>query len=150
MRSVLLIVVVLARVAGVSEEATSKLDVILADYLIGAIDGFSPFTQELTFQRLRRHLAPGGRLYVIGLQPLPDHAPAPADVVCEVRRLRDACTSGGWWTADERRQSGHHLATSAGPRSHLLSVTVCAHGVAAVDAPVAFAPRRTETISACR
>ena len=32
-------------------------DVILADYLIGAIDGFSPFTQELTFQRLRRHLA---------------------------------------------------------------------------------------------
>ena len=66
-------------------------DVILADYLIGTIDGFSPFTQELTFQRLRRHLAPGGRLYVIGLQPLPDHAPAPADVVCEVRRLRDAC-----------------------------------------------------------
>ena len=68
-----------------------EYDVIIADYLIGAIDGFSPYTQELIIERLRHHLAPGGRLYVIGLQPLPDKAPKPADVICEVRQLRDAC-----------------------------------------------------------
>mmetsp|Transcript_8452 Transcript_8452/g.24433 ORF Transcript_8452/g.24433 Transcript_8452/m.24433 type:complete len:90 (+) Transcript_8452:522-791(+) len=28
-------------------------DVILADYLIGAMDGFSPYTQDLIFERLK-------------------------------------------------------------------------------------------------
>jgi hypothetical protein len=40
---------------------------ILADYLVGAIDGFSPYFQDRAFPRLARHLAPGGRMYVIGL-----------------------------------------------------------------------------------
>ena len=67
-------------------------DTILADYLIGAVDGFSPYTQDEVVARLRKHLKPGsGRLYVIGLAPIPDHAPGAADIVCEVRRARDAC-----------------------------------------------------------
>jgi SAM-dependent methyltransferase len=66
-------------------------DVIVADYLIGAIDGFAPYFQGQALGRLRRHLAPGGRLYVIGLEPYPDE---PADeagaLILEIARLRDA------------------------------------------------------------
>mmetsp|Transcript_8443 Transcript_8443/g.24374 ORF Transcript_8443/g.24374 Transcript_8443/m.24374 type:complete len:203 (+) Transcript_8443:522-1130(+) len=65
-------------------------DVILADYLIGAMDGFSPYTQDLIFERLKRHLAPDGVIYIVGLEPIPDTAEGAADVICEVRRLRDA------------------------------------------------------------
>jgi len=35
-----------------------KFDTILADYLIGAIDGFSPYFQDLVFERLLQHLKP--------------------------------------------------------------------------------------------
>jgi len=67
-------------------------DTILADYLFGAVDGFSPYTQDLVVDRLRAHLKPGtGRMYVIGLGPIPDRAAGAADIVCEVRRARDAC-----------------------------------------------------------
>lgn len=66
-------------------------DTILADYLVGAIDGFAPYFQDRIFPRLVRHLRPGGRLYVIGLNPIPDRAPGDADLFCRVTRLRDAC-----------------------------------------------------------
>ena len=68
-----------------------QFDVILADYLVGAIDGFSPYFQDLIFNRLVPHLAPGGRLYVIGLQPIPDNVDSPANIMCKIRRVRDAC-----------------------------------------------------------
>jgi hypothetical protein len=68
-----------------------QFDTILADYLVGAIDGFSPYFQDLIFNRLVPHLAEGGRLYVIGLQPLPDSVDGPANVMCKIRRVRDAC-----------------------------------------------------------
>ncbi|CAN0384918.1 unnamed protein product, partial [Laminaria digitata] len=48
-------------------------DTVLADYLVGAIDGFAPYFQDQVFERLKRHVAPGGRLYLVGMQPLPDH-----------------------------------------------------------------------------
>ena len=66
-------------------------DTILADYLIGAVDGFSPFQQDVIVAKLAQHLNPDGRLYVIGMNPIPDHATPPADVVTEVRRVRDSC-----------------------------------------------------------
>eukprot|EP00640_Fibrocapsa_japonica_P003398 CAMPEP_0113935562 /NCGR_PEP_ID=MMETSP1339-20121228/2702_1 /TAXON_ID=94617 /ORGANISM="Fibrocapsa japonica" /LENGTH=306 /DNA_ID=CAMNT_0000937771 /DNA_START=97 /DNA_END=1017 /DNA_ORIENTATION=+ /assembly_acc=CAM_ASM_000762 len=67
-------------------------DTVLADYLIGAMDGFSPYKQDLMLPRLKQHMAPGARLYIIGLEPLPDKSQNPAeDIVCEVRRVRDAC-----------------------------------------------------------
>lgn len=68
-----------------------KFDTILADYLIGAVDGFSPYTQDIIIQKLRDHLSPAGRLYIVGMEPIPDHAVEPAEVITEVRRARDAC-----------------------------------------------------------
>lgn len=41
--------------------------------------------------RLKRHLNPHGRLYVIGMNPIPDSATPPADIISEIRQARDAC-----------------------------------------------------------
>lgn len=68
-----------------------KFDTILADYLIGAVDGFSPFEQDTIIKKLADHLNPQGRLYFIGMNPIPDSAIPPADIVTDVRRARDAC-----------------------------------------------------------
>jgi hypothetical protein len=68
-----------------------QYDTILADYLIGAMDGFSPYQQDCMLPKLAALLKPGGRLYVVGLEPIPDSADADADVICKVRRIRDAC-----------------------------------------------------------
>jgi len=64
-------------------------DVVLADYLLGAIDGFAPYFQERLFERIRPHV--GGRLYVVGLEPLPYRPDAPdAKLVTAIARARDA------------------------------------------------------------
>lgn len=71
--------------------ANEMFDVVLADYLLGAVDGFSPYWQDQLFARLRPHV--GQRLYVIGLEPYVPHVPTdPAGrLVNEIGRLRDAC-----------------------------------------------------------
>jgi hypothetical protein len=66
-------------------------DTILADYLIGAMDGFSPYHQDQMIDKLVRYLKPGGRLYIVGLEPIPDKAFGDANIICQVRRIRDAC-----------------------------------------------------------
>lgn len=67
-------------------------DVILADYLIGALDGFAPYFQDRLFARVALHLRPGGWLYAIGLSPMPDHAEDDGGrLILEINRLRDAC-----------------------------------------------------------
>lgn len=64
-------------------------DVVLADYLLGAVDGFAPYFQHRLFARLARHV--GSRLYVVGLEPLPDVVSTDAErAVTEIARLRDA------------------------------------------------------------
>jgi len=68
-----------------------KFDTILADYLIGAVDGFSPYEQDSIIKRLCSHLNPNGRLYIVGMEPIPDHAVGSAEIITEVRRARDAC-----------------------------------------------------------
>ena len=70
-----------------------QFDVVLADYLLGAIDGFAPYFQTRLFERLRRHVQPGhGRLYIVGLEPYPDRSADPGGrLVLEIARLRDAC-----------------------------------------------------------
>ena len=68
-----------------------QFDTILADYLVGAIDGFSPYFQDQIFHRLVKHLGPGGRLYIIGLQPIPDSVDGDANVFCKITKVRDAC-----------------------------------------------------------
>ena len=67
-------------------------DTILADYLVGAVDYFAPFFQDLLFERLGNHLKPDGVLYLTGLNPIPEKADSVAtDLFCEVTKLRDAC-----------------------------------------------------------
>jgi hypothetical protein len=72
-----------------------KFDVVLADYLIGAIEGFAPYYQEQTFERLKEHITDDGRLYVIGLEPMPPSAHDSADeglkILIEMSRCRDSC-----------------------------------------------------------
>ncbi|KAL3796139.1 hypothetical protein HJC23_000642 [Cyclotella cryptica] len=68
-----------------------EYDTILVDYLVGAIDGFAPYFQDLIFDRLVPHLAPGGRMYIIGLQPIPDRVEGDANVMCKITKIRDAC-----------------------------------------------------------
>ena len=42
--------------------------------------------------KLCRYLRPGrGRLYLVGLQPLPDTAPGDGTIICRIRQVRDAC-----------------------------------------------------------
>mmetsp|Transcript_4003 Transcript_4003/g.6140 ORF Transcript_4003/g.6140 Transcript_4003/m.6140 type:complete len:296 (+) Transcript_4003:49-936(+) len=69
----------------------NQYDTILADYLIGALDGFSPYRQEEMMQKLVSFLKPGGTLYIVGLEPIPDFVEGPANIICKVRRVRDAC-----------------------------------------------------------
>ena len=67
-------------------------DVILADYLLGALDGFAPYFQDRLFARLSLHLKAGGWLYAVGLGPTPDHSVEPGgQLIIEINRLRDAC-----------------------------------------------------------
>lgn len=71
--------------------AGETYDTVVADYLLGAMDGFAPYWQDLLFKRLRPLV--GSRLYVIGLEPyVPFSSDAPAgSLVVEIGRLRDAC-----------------------------------------------------------
>ena len=72
--------------------AGQKYDTIIADYLIGAMDGFAPYYQDVIFERLIQHLRPGGCLFVIGLQPIPDSQQGgDGDVFCRITKVRDAC-----------------------------------------------------------
>lgn len=71
-------------------------DTVLADYLLGALDGFAPYHQDRLFKRLRPHV--GKRIYVVGLQPYADgivpgegHDTEAGKLVLEIARLRDAC-----------------------------------------------------------
>ncbi|KAI9920808.1 hypothetical protein PsorP6_000941 [Peronosclerospora sorghi] len=75
-------------------------DVIIADYLIGAIEGFAPYYQDRICGGLENMLAPGGRLYLVGLQPLSesyasagasDHDLEAGKLIQEIARTRDAC-----------------------------------------------------------
>lgn len=69
--------------------AGERYDVVLADYLLGAVDGFEPYTQDLLFERLKPLV--GGTLWIVGLEPSTRVATDRAgDVVQRLARLRDA------------------------------------------------------------
>jgi len=67
-------------------------DTILAGYLLGAIEGFSPYFQAYLFDRLRPLAR--NRLYITGLEPyVPSDRPDKdgARILWEIGRFRDAC-----------------------------------------------------------
>lgn len=66
-------------------------DTVLADYLLGAIEGFAPYFQESLFSRLRP--LTGRRLYVVGLEPYVSVRPEDEGerLIFEIGRHRDAC-----------------------------------------------------------
>lgn len=66
-------------------------DTVLADYLLGAVEGFSPYFQPHLFRRLRS--LTGGVLYVVGLDPYVVGEPGTdaGRMVQAIGRLRDAC-----------------------------------------------------------
>ncbi|MSQ00389.1 MAG: class I SAM-dependent methyltransferase [Myxococcales bacterium] len=64
--------------------AGERFDVVVADYVIGSIDGHAPYFQYEFLQRLRPHVA--DRLYLVGLEP----QPRDGSVLDEVCRVRDA------------------------------------------------------------
>lgn len=71
--------------------AGERYDVVLADYLLGAVEGFAPYWQDQLFSRLRPLV--GKRLYMIGLQPYIHGRPdtAAGQLINAIGRLRDAC-----------------------------------------------------------
>jgi len=65
-------------------------DVVIADYLLGSLEGFAPYFQDKLFERLKPHV--GKKLYVVGAEPLPDRDDNPhAQIIIEIAKLRDAC-----------------------------------------------------------
>lgn len=66
-----------------------RFDTVLADYLLGALDGFAPYFQDRLFARLRPHV--GGRLYAVGLEPYGEGGGEAGELVREIAALRDAC-----------------------------------------------------------
>ncbi|KAH9116905.1 hypothetical protein LEN26_007640 [Aphanomyces euteiches] len=74
-----------------------EFDVVIADYLVGAIEGHAPYFQDEIFPRLFKHVASGGRLYVVGLQPITmsldpaKRKTTQEKLVLEMQLVRDAC-----------------------------------------------------------
>ena len=93
-------------------------DTVVADYLLGALDGFAPYFQTELFGRLRPHV--GRRLYVVGLDPYPDVSVDPGgQMVLDIARLRDACILLAGhrcyreypmeWTVQQLKQQGFRI-----------------------------------------
>ncbi len=67
-----------------------RFEVVVADYLLGAVDGFAPYFQGQLFARLRPLV--GRWLYVVGLEPFEERChDLGGALLLEIARLRDAC-----------------------------------------------------------
>lgn len=96
--------------------AGEQYDTVLADYLLGSIEGFAPFFQTALFARLRA--LTGKRLYITGMEPYVIARPTgeAGALIWEIGRYHDACLllSGGQpyreypqgWVAAELKRSG--------------------------------------------
>ena len=68
-----------------------RYDTVLADYLLGAIEGFAPYFQEFLFARLRPLVR--RRLYVVGLEPYvcSSAGTGAGKIVSAIGSFRDSC-----------------------------------------------------------
>ena len=97
-----------------------QYDTVMADYLLGAIEGFAPYYQPYLFKRLRPLTRT--RLYVKGLEPyvstMRPQDPA-GRILWEIGRFRDACVLHGndlpyreypaGWVVDNLRMNGFEV-----------------------------------------
>lgn len=102
--------------------AGERFDTVLADYLLGAVEGFSPYFQEELFRRLRP--LTGRVMYVLGLDPyVVGPAPSPADkMVRAIGRMRDTALLladetpyreyPAEWAASSLEQSGFRVVSA--------------------------------------
>lgn len=98
-----------------------SFDVVLADYLLGAVDRFAPYFQSRLLTRLRRHV--GRKLYLVGLEPYGDPDDSQDSIlVSQIANLRDACLLHAqdrphreyphWWTVEELERRGYQVRNS--------------------------------------
>lgn len=129
-----------------------RYDTVLADYLLGAIEGFAPYFQPRLFDRL--HPLVAGRLYVVGLEPYMHERPASAAgrLVWEIGRFRDTCLmlAGEMpyreypadWVIDHLGRSGfrvlsvEHYPIRYKARFVDGQIDMCASRIARIDDPV--------------
>jgi len=76
--------------------AHQVFDAVLADYLIGAVEGFQPYAQDDVFPQIRTHMKTGSTIYVVGYEPFPPIKSLPADftgerLLVQAANYRDAC-----------------------------------------------------------
>ncbi|MGE0495032.1 MAG: class I SAM-dependent methyltransferase [Vulcanimicrobiota bacterium] len=95
-----------------------RFEVVLVDYLIGAVDRLAPYYQTRLLGRLKRHV--GQRLYVIGLEPYPPAGQhAAGRLVNEIANLRDATLLLArqrphreyprWWVLEQLALQGYEV-----------------------------------------
>jgi hypothetical protein len=109
--------------------AGEQFDTVLADNLLGAVEGYAPFFQTALFERLRA--LTGKRLYITGMEPYVVERPSDeaATLVWEIGRFRDACLilagqrpyreyPAAWITAELRRSGFKPLAARKFPVSY--------------------------------
>ncbi len=131
-----------------------RFDVVLADYLLGAVDRFAPYFQGRLLTRLGRHV--GGKMYLIGLEPYgdPDHS-QDARLVTEIANLRDACLLHSqdrphreyprWWMLEELERRGYEVHSSRsfpiryGTSFVKAELDVCLNALTRVPRPIAKA-----------
>lgn len=97
-----------------------RFDVVLCDYLLGAVDGFAPYFQQDLFKRLRPHV--GGALYFVGLEPFGAASTPAQKTILEIDALRDACIKLAGhriyreyprsWVVDRLHESGFEVVDS--------------------------------------
>ena len=109
--------------------AGERFDTVLADYLLGSIEGFAPYFQDALFEQLRPLTA--GRLYITGVEPYVVERPRDegAALIWRIGRYRDSCLMLlgkkpyreyplEWVLATLRRSGFEPAATRKFPASH--------------------------------
>ncbi|MGH6729421.1 MAG: class I SAM-dependent methyltransferase [Sphingomicrobium sp.] len=109
--------------------AGEQFDTVLADYLLGSIEGFAPFFQAALIGRLRALTA--RRLYITGMEPYVIERPGDeaGALIWEIGRYHDACLllSGeqpyreyplDWVVAELRRSGFQPLAAGKFPKGY--------------------------------
>jgi len=97
-----------------------QYDVVVADYLLGAVDYFAPHFQVALVRRLRHLVKPGGYLLTVGKEPNALKANSSTQLLLEeIDALRDSATIltrnmpyrelPRWWVKDELENAGFSL-----------------------------------------